>query len=312
MPLPTPRPRATAATLLLGLACYGCTPPPAEWQRESVPEPTIFAPGVISTGLREYGIAFTPDGSEAYFTRRPRRGPAQIFVSRFSEGSWSEPVPAPFGSDRDEAPFITPDGERMLFASRRPMQGSWDRSDNIWTMDRTEEGWSDPTPLPGTVNQPRAESDDFTSGTELGPVLLESGSILYWTRVDPDWGSDIYVADRAEDGSFREPRPLRINSTGDESNPAMSPNGRFLVFQAYRDADAFGDQDLYVSRRTEHGWSTPRLLPEPFNSMRADGYPSFTPDGRFFFFASDRDNRGGYWDIFYVDYAALDLDGVTR
>ena len=102
---------------------------------------------------------------------------------------------------------------------------------------------------------------------------------------------------------------LRINSPGDETNPVISPDGAYLVFQAYRDADGFGDQDLYVSRRTEYGWTDPELLPEPINSPRNEAYPSFSPDGRFFFFASDRDRRGAYYDIYYVDFEALGLDG---
>src|SRR5690349_23742686 len=59
-----------------------------------------------------------------------------------------------------------------------------------------------------------------------------------------------------------------------------SPDGSFLVFQAFRDLDAIGEQDLYVSERTSYGWGTPRLLPEPINSDASDGYPSFSPEDR--------------------------------
>ena len=292
------------ATIVVGTSCDA---PGAAWTREGVSVPRVFAPGIISTAEREYGITFAPDGSEAYFTRRARRGSPRIFVSLFEGDVWTEPTPAPFSTDRDEAPFITSDGSRMLFSSRRPARGSRDRSENIWVTERSGEGWADPVPLAGSVNQPRSEVEDFTTGTELGPIVVDNGSLLYWTRVDPDWGSDIYVADLDEDGSYVNPRPLRINSVGDETNPAMSPDGQYLIFQGYRDASGFGEQDLYVAHRTEHGWSNARLLPEPINSAGSDGYPSFSPDGRLFFFASDRGMRGGSYDIYYVDFTALRL-----
>ena len=288
------------------------TPPPAEWLEESVPSPAVFAPGVISTGLREYGITFTPDGREAYFTRRARRGPPQILVSTYGESGWSEPTAPPFASEYDEGPRMAADGESMLFASRRLIPGTGDRSDNVWIVRRGEEGWGRPSALRGAVNQPRSEDDDFVTGTELGPAFLPDGSILYWSRVDPDWGADIYRSALLDDGTYGPPVPLRINSTGDETNATLSPDGRFLLFQAYRDASAPGNQDLYVSRRNEYGWDAPVLLPAPLNSPENDGYPSFSPDGRFFFFASDRDARGGYYDVWYVDADELDLDNLTR
>jgi len=300
----------TLLTLLVLCACEG---PVAEWMDQSVPGPTVFATDVVSTGEREYGITFTPDGREAYFTRRGPRGPSFIYVTQWVDGAWSEPVPAPFSLERDEAPFLTRDGRTMLFASRRPARGSWDRSENLWRVRRVEGAWSEPEPLPGTVNQPRSEIGDFSTGTEVGPFLTPSGSLLYWTNADPDWGSDIYVADQDREGAFVDPRPLRINSYGDETNPAMSPDGRYLFFQGAR-SEGFGDQDLYVSERTPYGWSDPRRLPEPVNTRANDGYPSFSPDGRRFFCASDRNERSGFYDIYSIDYEALRLDGggVTR
>lgn len=295
-------------SLLLAVSA-ACQPPAAGWMDAQVDEPRIFAPGIISTDWREYGITFSPDGREAYFTRRPRRGPSRIFVSRYDDGAWSEPEPAAFAEERDEAPFVSEDGSVILFSSRRPMPGSWDRSENIWLAYRESDGWGEPRPLPGTVNQPGDEIDDFDVGMELGPVLFSEDVLLYWTRVTPDWSSDIYVAEADADGEWTDPRPLRLNSSGEESNPALSPDGRYLVFQGYGTSDGYGDDDLYVAERTAYGWSEPRLLPRPVNSPDAEGHPAFSPDGRLFFFSSDRDGR--YEDIYVVSTEALGLDAAT-
>lgn len=272
-------------------------------------EPRIFAPGVVSTELREYGITFTPDGREAYFTRRPRRGPAQILVTRFEEGAWRQPEPWQGAADHDEAPRISSDGSTMIFASRRPTPGLGDRSDNLWTSRRIDGTWREPVPVAGAVNRPRRDEDDRTGGVELGPAFLPDGSILYWSRADPDWGADIFRAAPGPNGDFGRPIPLRLNSPGDETNVAVSPDGDYLIFQAYRDASGLGGQDLYVARRNAFGWDAPVVLREPLNSPANDGYPSFSPDGRFLFFASDRGARSGYYDIWYVEVDAIDLGG---
>jgi Tol biopolymer transport system component len=294
----------------LVLACPACRAdlPPDPFGGEGAPTPRLFAPGVVSTELREYGLALTPDMSEAYFTRRDRRGPPEILVTHFVGGAWSEPQPASFSYGRAEAPSISRDGDRMVFASDRALPLSGDVSDNIWESWRTGEGWSVPVPIAGDVNQPRWEDGEYDRGDESGPVLLPSGELLYWAGTHPDWGNDIYVAQPDAHGAFVEPRPLRLNSNGDDSYPAVSPDGRHLVFQSYGRAGAIGEQDLYVSERTAFGWTDPRPLPEPINSERSDGYASFSPDGRFFFFASDRGKDGGYYSIYQVDIAALGLD----
>lgn len=263
-------------------------------------------------GVSEYGITFTPDALEAYFTRQGggRRGRPQIFVSRFMEDAWRGAEPAPFSTGWEDSPFLTPDGRRLLFSSRRDVPG-WGPvrgNNNLWEVDRVEGVWGQPRPLEGDVNKPRVDDDDAPVRSEGGPMLLPGGELLYWTTERQEWGADIYVADPFGD-AFVNPRPLLLNTTGAESNPAVSPDGRSLVFQSFRDSDAIGEQDLYLSERTDFGWSTPRLLPEPLNSPASDGYPSFSPDGRFFFFASDRRAPGGNWSIYYVEAVALGAGG---
>lgn len=270
-----------------------------------MPVPEVFAPNVISTPEREYGITFTADGHTAYFTRRSRRGPARIFVSRYERGRWTPPRAAGFAVERDEAPFISADGSTMLFTSRRSMRGDWDRSENIWMMRGTPGGWGRPSPLPGGVNQPRGEIDGYATGTETGPFLTPDGVLLYSSRADPDWGSDLYVAASDGNGNFTDPRPLTLNTPGEEEHPVLTPDGAHLIFQGYIDAAGVGDRDLYVSDRTRYGWGEPRPLPEPINSSHFDGHPSFSPDGRLFFFSSDRSGPGGFHDIYIVSTKAL-------
>ena len=291
-------------------ACGEAAPSP--FGAVPVPEPIPFAPERSSPGMSEYGITFSPDGTEAYFVRQGggRRGRPAIFVSRFSDSVWARGEPAPFSTGWEEAPFLTRDGNRLLFSSRREVSGQElaRGNNNLWVVERSPEGvWGTPRPLDGEVNKPRADDEDAPAQSESGPVLLPGGELLYSTTADVEWGLDLYVAEEAN-GAYVNARPLSLNTTGTEASPAVSPDGRFLVFQAYRDLHAIGEQDLYVSERTEFGWSAPRVLPEPINSVASDGYPSFSPDGRYFFFASDRRAPGSSWTIYYVETSALGLD----
>ncbi len=298
--------------LVACVACGACGSDPPSWAEASVPEPTVFAPGAISGGLRDYDISFTPDGSTAYFTRRARRGSPRIHRSRWTGDAWSDAEPVDFTGSRSEAPFVSPDGTILFFSSRLPVTDRLEPGDDLWYARRSGDRWSEPQPVPGPVNRPRIEFGRGTLGDESGPALLDDGSLIFSAHLDPEWGEDLYVAKPDGEGGYLTPEPLRINSYGDEAHPVLSPDGRWIVFQGYRDADAVGAQDLYATRRTEYGWSNPILLPVPINSPDSDGWPAFSPDGRHFFFASDRDRRGGYYDIYWVDVGTLGLSGAVR
>ena len=293
------------------LALVACQPEPAPpFGTQPVTEPTLFAPGVVSTGAREYAITFSRDGREAYFTRSSggRGGRPRIMLSRVVEGAWTEPEPAPFSTGWEESPFLTPEGDRLFFSSRQnvPGWGPVPDNSNIWVVQRRGDGWSAPMPLAGEVNKPRLdEARGAPARNESGAIVLSDGTLLYSTQEEPEHAEDIYVADQV-DGRFVNARPLLLNSSGDEASPTMSPDGRFLVFHGFRDVLAASD-DLFLSERTEYGWSDPRPLPEPINSPFDEGYASFSPDGRYLFFSSDRGSGG--MSIYYVGVEALGPTG---
>jgi len=271
-------------------------------------EPTVFAADVVSTASSdEYGIVFTPDGREAYFTRsaRGRRAPPRVFVTHVVGGAWSEPEPASFSTGWEELPYLTPDGARVIFSSRRdvPGWGPVPDNDNLWTSQHTDDGWSPPVPLPGEVNRPRLEGRGAPGRDERSPTLFPDGTLLYSTQEEPGSGEDIYVADDV-DGRYVNVRPMLLNSSGNESGPALSPDGRLLVFHGYRDPYAT-DDDLFVAQRTEYGWSEPRRLEPPVNGPANERFGRFSPDGSLFFFSSDRE--GGSMSIYYVSVEALGI-----
>src|SRR5688572_27081599 len=141
--------RTRSLLLVIAPLLAACEPPIYPFGTGPVPEPVPFAPERSIPGVSEYGITFAPGATEAYFARASggRRGRPQIFVSRFMEDAWTRGEPAPFSTGWEESPFLTPDGRRLLFSSRRDVPG-WGPvrgSNNIWSVERGEDGvWGTP------------------------------------------------------------------------------------------------------------------------------------------------------------------------
>ena len=60
-------------------------------------QPTLIAPGLISTTAGEYSPTYDSDRDELYFMRRtPGQFDYRIYVSRLTPAGWTEPVIASF------------------------------------------------------------------------------------------------------------------------------------------------------------------------------------------------------------------------
>jgi len=76
---------------------------------------------------------------------------------------------------------------------------------------------------------------------------------------------------------------------GQFSGPCLSPDGRVLVMHSRKDG-GFGNWDLYVSFKDESGnWAEFRNIGPAINTDQAEGDATFSPDGRYLFFARDGD-----------------------
>ena len=87
-----------------------------------------------------------------------------------------------------------------------------------------------------------------------------------------------------------------INSIASETGPAISKDGLSLYFGSAR-AGSFGSIDLWVARRTspEDAWGTPVNLGPVVNSAAIDNIPSFSRDGHWLFFNSNRAGTNDIW-----------------
>lgn len=258
----------------------------------SVPE--LFAPGVVSTPYYENSITFTPDGNEVYFALASievGRGNLFVIISIKRENmQWTRPQVASFsGKYVDGFPFITPDGRQLYFASYRPIEENkkpkkdWD----IWVVEQTDHGWSDPKHLGANIN---------TNNRESSPTVTTDGT-LYFKRSGKG-GSKIYYS-RLINGHFEEAKMLSdsINSKYSNDHPYIAPDESYILFSSFRRPDGYGEADIYISFKNRDGsWSEATNLGDKINSRAHENCPIISPDSQYFFFNSYvKDSYQDYW-----------------
>ena len=284
--------------------------------------PVIFGEGVISTGDFESHPAFTPDGRTLYFLKStPTFSFWTIVVSRFVDGRWTTPEVAPFsGRYSDADPFITADGKKLYFISNRPAPGKTTRDLDIWVMDKTENGWSEPRNLGKPVN---------SDANEWYPTLASDGSLYFGSgRAGGRGATDIYRS-QFTGGVYGEPENLgnAINTEFDEYEPLIAPDQSYLIFMAAGRPDGNSQSgDLFLSYRKNGTWTKAINMGNEINSPRNEYSPTLSPDGKYFFFASARGRRppekqmnyeeltgwlrgtrNGLGDIYQIDFSALNI-----
>ena len=87
-----------------------------------------------------------------------------------------------------------------------------------------------------------------------------------------------------------------------KNDPAWSPDGKRIVFGA---RDSNGSVNLYVTGAAclAENRDCPQNVMQLTSSARSDYFPTWSPDGRWIAFLSD---RGGRTDVYVVDTACLD------
>ncbi len=108
----------------------------------------------------------------------------------------------------------------------------------------------------------------------------KSSEILYSYRVDNKWN---------------EPLPIvNLNTEKYESFPAISKDGKILIFASDR-PKGYGDLDLYISRRNEDGsWGNPENMGEEINTVEAEKSPYLDEKGNLYFASKGYPGTGKY------------------
>ncbi|MBI1850352.1 MAG: PD40 domain-containing protein [Planctomycetes bacterium] len=174
----------------------------------------------------------------------PLRRNLDLFVSQrpSTDAAFGNPSPVlgPNSPFDEVGPSVSADGRRLYFASNRPGGlGEYD----LWCCERA----SDVDPF----GAPRNLVELNSSGEEANPtVAADELSLCFASDRPGSRGMDLYWASRtAPDDTFDVPVNLvDLNSPRVDKAPALTCDGRLLVFRSTRDGGA-GLSDLYVARR---------------------------------------------------------------
>ena len=247
--------------------------------------PELFAPGFITGHYQTRDVAITPDGSEIYFGAYIS-GFYTILVSERSEDGWSEPHVVEHMEDpsyMNIEPALSYDGTKLFFLSNRPVSGGTDKGNqDIWVMDRTDNGWSEPYNLGPPINSEYAE---------FYPSTTKDNNI-YFTRTEPETlKSHIYRSRMIED-KYQEPErlPDQVNSGSNQYNAFIAHDESYLIVPVAGRDDSFGSTDYYIVFRNEDDkWSLPLNMGSKINTP--DGFEHsvyVTRDNKYIFFMSRR------------------------
>ena len=99
--------------------------------------------------------------------------------------------------------------------------------------------------------------------------------------------------------AWSAPQPLvAVNSTQEDFEATLSPDGRWLVLASHRDALV---DDLYLSDGSGGAFATPVRLPAPMNTTAFDQGPAWDSTGSNLYFVSNRTGNSYLWVASFAD-----------
>jgi hypothetical protein len=267
--------------------------PPLDFLGQKPPgtAPERFAPEVISMEGAVHGsIAFFPDGSEIYWTLFPpdyQDTPPMIMYVKKTDGGWTSPDTAGFCDENGAAEIsISPAGDRLYFASRRPPPETWGAPaepgsrewgvGRIWFAERLADRWGKAQILEKDINH------DLNGVSTTNTGTLYSSGIRRIRKTADGWGPVEWLGP-----------PLDITKQGGQflgGHPYVAPDESFILFNGrWPGHRGYG---IFVSfRDSSDNWSPPVNILAEMEIERGGSVPVLSPDGRYlFYFAS-----GGFW-----------------
>ncbi len=281
----------------------------AEFAKEAIKKPVPFKPynlgEAVNSPYEDYMPYLTADESMIFFTSRRADGnqgyysPSMkaytedfYYAIKNSQGTWSKaknlgpPINTP---ENEGAACISQDGKTVLFTgcSRPDGLGSCD----IYIANYNGTEWQNPTNLK-VINSPAWDAQ---------PCLAHDNRTVYFVsnRSGGVGGADIWVAYFDTKGNLEKIENLgrTINTPGNEYAPFIHADGKTLYFAS--DAHpGFGGMDLFVSTKTDTGWTKPRNLGYPINTSADERNIYINTFGTTAYYNSNREGSLGKNDLF--------------
>jgi OmpA-OmpF porin, OOP family len=192
-------------------------------------------------------------------------------------------------------PVLTAD-ESQLFFTRRTGHSDRHDEDLVVSSKNAQGQWTEPVSISANINS------EMNEGT---CTISADGRKLIFTSCSgrDNYGScDLFESNKIGD-EWSVPKNLGpgVNTSGWESQPSLSADGRTLYFVSDR-RTGLGMRDIWVSTLDENDrWSKAVNLGPPVNSEFDEMSPFIHVNGRTLFFATNARKGFGGYDIFYSE-----------
>jgi hypothetical protein len=245
----------------------------------------LFAVGNVTTSLYERDIAISAGGDEIVFTlsdyKQSRR--CLVIIKKIGNNWGKKEILSFSGQYNDIEPCFSIDGNRLYFASNRPIKKTSTNNDyNIWGSKRINNGWNEPEPLPPAIN---------TDKDEFFPSISRNNNLYFTSVRENGIGNEDIFLSRYVDGMYLDPEPLdtNINTVVSEFNAYVSPDENLIIFSSYGRKDDIGGGDLYYSKKDKYGnWAKAVNMGPLINSDKLDYCPFIDIPRANFYFTSER------------------------
>lgn len=199
------------------------------------------------------------------------------------------------------SPIISADNQYIYFCGKnRP--DNIGKSEDIFVSEWTSNNWGKPQ-LVSELSTPlmnEAVISISTDGTEL--LYFKEGVIYSSTKTSHGWSEGVNVS-------------AEINNAKWSADAMITSDGKAIIFASVRD-DAYNyytkqnaslgvyhgaihhQSDIYVSLKTDKGWSRPINLGPTINTIYADRSPFLHHDMKTLYFCSDGHGGLGNLDVF--------------
>jgi hypothetical protein len=260
--------------------------------------PEVFAPGILNTEtMGAFCSVFSPDGNEfhlVYYERKDESSGGLAWMRRIDD-VWTEPEFHHFDSaDFDNDMCMSADGNTLIFRSWRALPSGEKPKDHsyLWSVKRTEDGWSGAEPL-------------LCAGAPVRtgyPSIADNGTLYFAHRRDGILG---IFRSKPVDGVYGTPEHVftAVDSIDTEGDMFVAPDESYMIISCWDHPDNIGSGqgDLYVTFRKEDGtWTEEVNMGGLVNTRFGENCPQVTPDGRYFFFNRyDPESEEG--NIYWVD-----------
>jgi len=296
----------------------------AEYAQTAIDNPVQIISTNLGGNLNSFYADYSPvvriDESAVYFTSRRLRKDSSnanifdpidgklyedIYVSFNEEEGWSEPNLLNINTIGHEATInLSIDGQTLFIYKDENGNGELFYSE-LEDDSAGIETWSEPKKFGSDIN-----SDAYETHVAISP----DQKTLYYVsdREGGKGGKDIYFCNRLPTGNWALSQNLGdiINTKYDEDGVFMHPDGKTLYFSS-NGHKSMGGYDIMFSVLTDSGWTNPKNIGYPINSVDDDVFFVTTPDGKRAYYSSFKEEGYGEKDIYMLQLLDAEESNLT-